>query len=120
MIATQDIAEHAVHYLNKLDFQGQQVVDLLGAAHYSQQDAAKIIGEAIGQPDLQYIEFPKDQAKQGMMQAGMSESLAGLYIEMSTNDPGKVLAGTERTKENTTRTDLEPFAQQFAQALQHA
>ncbi|HYL62526.1 MAG TPA: NmrA family NAD(P)-binding protein, partial [Candidatus Methylomirabilis sp.] len=52
MIATSDIGAFAAESLAKLDFVGMQTRELLGARHVTYTEAARIIGAAIGKPDL--------------------------------------------------------------------
>jgi uncharacterized protein YbjT (DUF2867 family) len=52
MIATRDIGAAAVEALLRLDFQGRQTQELLGPRDVTYTEAAKIIGTAIGKPDL--------------------------------------------------------------------
>jgi uncharacterized protein YbjT (DUF2867 family) len=120
MIATADIGRYAAAQLDRLDFTGFQIHDLLGGGDYSQEAAAQLLGQAIAHPELPYMQFPPEDAKRGMMQMGMSEGAADAYIEMSTHDPARILAGTKRTPGNTTETSLEQFAQTFAQAFAYA
>ena len=68
---------------------------MLGPRDISYAEATRILGERIGKPDLQYVQFSyADQAK-ALVQAGMSESFASLYVEMTrafnegTVKPGK-------------------------------
>lgn len=42
----------------------------------------KVIGTAIGKPDLPWVQFSDDDAFKGMMTAGMSEAIARVYVEM--------------------------------------
>ncbi len=43
---------------------------------------AAAVGKALGKPELPRVTFPDDQAKAGMVQAGLTEDLADNYIEM--------------------------------------
>lgn len=120
MVATQDIAAKAAELLGSGPLQGQTVHYLLGPRNYSMQDATAAIGQAIGRPDLPYIQLSNDQARQGMLQAGMSASLVDLMAEMiRTQNEGKVIVRDVRTAASTTLTTLEAFAQAvFAPAFQ--
>ena len=82
-------------------------------------EATRILGERIGKPDLQYIQFSYADEAQALAQAGMSESFAGLYVEMTRafND-GKVKPQRGRTPENTTPTRFEDFAHELARAYE--
>lgn len=110
IIATQDIAAVAAEKLSKLDFKGKSILNLLGSRDYSQKEMATIVGKAIGQPDLQYIEVSFDDNKRTMVQYGMSESVANGLINMLKNINAG-LSKVERSPENTTPTTLEDFAQ---------
>ncbi|MBC7923826.1 MAG: NAD(P)H-binding protein [Ferruginibacter sp.] len=110
MIATADIAGAAAGIFDRLDFRGVVIRDLLGPRDYSMQETAQILGQAIGKPDLPYVQFSYEDGKQGMQQAGLSASMAELYTEMSrgANEQG-IFNRVSRTPENTTPTALEQF-----------
>ncbi|SHI35560.1 Uncharacterized conserved protein YbjT, contains NAD(P)-binding and DUF2867 domains [Hymenobacter daecheongensis DSM 21074] len=122
MVATKDIAAKAAELLEKADFAAGAVHYVLGPQNYSQQDAARAIGQAIGRPELPYVQFPYEDAKKGMIGAGLSESMAGLYDEMTRNmNEEKVMVREPRTAESTTPTTLSEFAQHvFAPAFRGA
>jgi len=119
IVATKDIAEAAVPYLTKLHFSGQQIRYLLGPRDVDFEEITTVLSKAVGKEDVKYMQFPYDQAKQGLLQFGASESTAEAMVEMqkSMND-GPFLADYKRTPETTTRTNLEEFAEQFAAAYQ--
>lgn len=75
----------------------------------------RIIGKAIGKPDLPYVQFPYEEAEKAMVQMGISQDMAKGFVEMnkSIND-GFAITGTPRTEENTTPTSFEEFAESFA------
>jgi uncharacterized protein YbjT (DUF2867 family) len=115
MIATKDIGAFAAERLAKRDFSGKSVRDLLGQRDLSLNEAAAIIGKKLGKPDLKYVAFPYDEAEKGMVAMGLTPDMSRLYIEMSKalND-GLFAVGIPRTKENTTPTPMEEFADVFA------
>jgi uncharacterized protein YbjT (DUF2867 family) len=109
IIATQDIAMVAADKLYHLDFKGKSSMNLLGNKDYSQKDIASIIGEAIGKPNLTYVEFSYEENKNTLMRYGVSESVADAMIIMWKNiNDG--LSFVERTPGSTTPTTLEYFA----------
>jgi uncharacterized protein YbjT (DUF2867 family) len=115
MIATKDIAAYAADRLVKRDFTGKSVRDLLGQRDLSMYEAAEIIGKKIGKPDLKYIQFPYEEAEQGLVAAGLSRDMSRLYVEMSKAlNEGLFSVGLPRTKENTTPTSFEEFSDTFA------
>ena len=122
MVATKDIAAKATELLDAGQFENQSVYYLLGPRNYSQQEATAAIAQAIGRPGLPYVPFSYEDAKKGMMQAGLSESMANLYDEMTRSmNEGKAMVHEQRTATSTTPTTLDEFAQTvFAPAFKSA
>jgi uncharacterized protein YbjT (DUF2867 family) len=110
MIATHDIAEAAAGALVKLDFSGKQTRELQGQRDLTYLQAAKIVGAAIGIPNLSYVQLPADQVIQGMTQMGISKNMAGLICEMAEalND-GHMRMLEARSAANSTPTTFEEF-----------
>jgi len=115
MIATKDIGAYASERLMRRDFSGKSVRDLLGQRDLSLDEAAAVIGKKMGKPDLKYVAFPYDDAEKGMVAMGLTPDMSKLYIEMSRalND-GLFAVNILRTRENTTPTSIEEFADIFA------
>jgi uncharacterized protein YbjT (DUF2867 family) len=110
MIATSDIGTAAAEELAKLDFVGKQTRELLGPCHVTYTEAAKIIGTAIGKPDLAYRQVPTSVLKPAMMQMGMSSNMVDLLLEMSEAlNTGHMKSQEPRSARNTTPTTLETF-----------
>ncbi len=117
MAHTQDIATKAFQHLLALDFEGKLVEMVAGPRDYTLNEAASILGAAIGKPDLAWIFFPYDQARAAMIQNGLNPNLADLYIEFcQLANAGGLNEGFERNASNTTPTTLESFAVDFANA----
>jgi len=113
MIATKDIGAAAAEALVRLDFKGQQTRELLGQRDISYNEAARIIGAAIGKPALGYIQLPDEQVIQAMTGLGISKSLAILICEMAGSlNNGHMKALEPRTAANTTPTSFEMFVQE--------
>jgi len=119
MVSTGDIGEVAAESLAKLDFAGMQTRELLGARHVTYIEAAKIIGAAIGKPDLAYRQVPGSILKPAMMKMGMSSSMVDLLLEMSEAlNTGHMKSQEPRSARNTTATTVETFvAEVFAPAF---
>lgn len=113
MIATKDIARVAADYLLKREFKGTSVKYALGQRDVSMAEAAAIIGKKINKTDLKYVQFSYEDAEKGFVAAGLSPDMGRLYIEMirAFNDMKVTVV---RTKENTTPTTIEEFAETFA------
>jgi uncharacterized protein YbjT (DUF2867 family) len=115
VISTSDIAVEAARYLLELDFTGMSVKDLLGQRDMTMIEMTQIIGKAIGKADLQYIQFPYEDAEKAMVESGLSQDAARSFIELQRGiNGGIVIAGAQRTAENTTETTFEEFAGIFA------
>jgi uncharacterized protein YbjT (DUF2867 family) len=110
IIATGDIGKAAADALSRLDFRGKQTKELHGQRDLDYLEAATIIGQAIGKPDLQYIQAPDDQIRAAMVHIGMSDNMAGLILEMSAAlNSGHMRVLEPRTARNTTHTKFESF-----------
>jgi uncharacterized protein YbjT (DUF2867 family) len=115
MIATKDIGAYASERLTKRDFIGKSVRDLLGQRDLTLDEAAAIIGKKLGKPDLKYVAFPYDEAEKGLVAMGLTPDMSKLYVEMSKGmNEGLFAVNVGRTKENTTPTSFEEFADVFA------
>lgn len=119
-IATRDISDAASRRMQKGDWKGKEVMDLLGPRDINMIEATAALGRAIGKPDLKYVQFPYPDALQGMIGAGLSRSLAESYIEMNTAFNEGTLSIPKRTPANTTPTPIDEFAKDFAKAYQAA
>jgi uncharacterized protein YbjT (DUF2867 family) len=112
MIATRDIAAEAAKLITDGSWSGTNVRELLGPRDYSINDAARIIGEVAGK-QVKHVQVPYEAARDAMQQMGLSESVAGKYIEMYQGlENGKVAPEQPRNAAATTPTTLEDFARQ--------
>ena len=122
MIATEDIADATAHLFVDGKFHGHAVRYLLGPRDLTMTEATRILGEAIGKPGLQYFQFPEDDARKAMADAGMSGSVVEAMLEMQRGfNAGIVRPTRERSVESTTPTTLESFSKSvFAHAYRAA
>jgi uncharacterized protein YbjT (DUF2867 family) len=117
MIATQDIAHEAAEILGNLEFRDRTVVELAGPRQLSLQEATSILGQAIGKPDLAYVQFPYAEAEKAMLGMGMKPSIVSLMVEMQRAfNEGRVVPEKQPAKGKTT---FEQFAKTFAKAYQN-
>jgi len=119
MVATRDIAAAAAEILTRPTFTGRSFRELLGPREHTMRDATRILGEAIGRPDLAYVEFPEEDARNAMVSSGLSPDVARLFLEMNDGfNRGRVHPIQGRRPETTTPTTLEQFARDtFAPAF---
>lgn len=121
MVATKDVADLAAKHLAELDFSGKTVRPILGERDYSFKEITGIIGDAIGKPDLQYMQFSVEQSKAGMAGLGISESVAEDITCMETSLKNGIMNYQPRTTSNSSPTSAEAFIQEiFAPAYLNA
>jgi uncharacterized protein YbjT (DUF2867 family) len=122
MVATKDIAEEAARLLLAKTLSGHTVRYLLGPRDLTMTEATRILGRAIGKPDLRYIQFPEEEARKAMSGMGMSDSAIDALLEMQRGfNAGRIRPTQERNASNTTPTPLEEFAETvFAQSYRAA
>jgi uncharacterized protein YbjT (DUF2867 family) len=114
MVASRDIAEVVVRELGSPAVRG--VLHLHASRPYTFRDVARILGSAIGRPELKHVRAEPQQARAAMLQAGFSADAADRMEEMArwlsaaarTSLPGPV---------EVTPTTLEEFAPQFRAAF---
>ena len=111
MIATRDIAKVAAEKLLNLPFAGKSHLDLLGDRNYTQIEVTQIIGAAIGKPELPYVEFSYADQKAGLVQYGISESVADAYVGLYEGINIGQLSHGVRNAETTTPTSFEWFVE---------
>ena len=109
MVATQDVAKVAAGYLSSLDFNGKVVQAVMGPGNYSLRKFTSIIGKAIGKPDLAYVQFPVDQAKEAFLKNGFSPDFVDNLIEMGTAIKTGFMNYQQRDDSTTTPTTAEEF-----------
>jgi uncharacterized protein YbjT (DUF2867 family) len=121
-IATRDIGAVAAEVLAAPSFTGRSFRELLGPRDYTMGQATRILGQAIGHPELPYVEFPYDQARQALTAMGLSPDVARLFVEMAEGfNTGRIRPIQGRKPETTTPTTLEQFAADtFAPAFKAA
>lgn len=81
----------------------------------SAKEVAGVLGNAIGKPELPWVAFSDEQALGGMLQAGLPQEMASLYVEMGkAAGDGRLWEDFEKNKKVTGTTKLEDFAREFA------
>ena len=113
LIATRDIGTAAANALLRREFRGKQTQELQGQRDLDYVEVASIIGKAIGQPSLTYMQAPDDQLRAAMVQMGMSANFVGLILEMAgALNSGHMQALEPRSEANTTPTAFEVFVEE--------
>ncbi|HEX6721910.1 MAG TPA: hypothetical protein VF107_10100, partial [Burkholderiaceae bacterium] len=114
MVATADIATVVARELVEPKTRG--VLHLHAPLHYTFQQAATILGEAIGRPSLLHVQSAPDQARAAMLEAGFSPDAAERMAEMAR----WLSAGVRRLPGpvEVMTTTLEDFAPRFREAYE--
>ena len=74
------------------------------------QEAASIVGNAIGKPNLAYVHVPSTALGQVIVEMGLPKKTAELLIEMWDGaNAGLIVPQEVRSAKNTTPTTLESF-----------
>jgi uncharacterized protein YbjT (DUF2867 family) len=121
MIAARDVGEFAAQELVAQGFTGFSTLELLGQRDLSLDEAATVVGAAIGKPKLSYQSFPGFMVEQGLKQIGLPSRTAALMSEMSDAlNEGRLNPQEPRSERNTTPTSIETFVQQVFLTAYHA
>ncbi len=112
-----DIAAVAAEELLNLSFTGK-TNNYIASDERKAKEVASVIGNAIGKPELPWINFPDEQALGGMLQAGLSNEIASNFVEMGTAlRSGEMIADYHKNRPATFgKIKLEDFAKTFAAA----
>ncbi len=120
LIAAADIGRYAALRLAAQDFEGFEVVNLIGPSLVTFAEITETIGAAIGKPDLPFVQFSYEDAQKGMVSMGIPEQMASLFIELYQGAIKGLLRPEAGTEVVNTKTSLATFAQVFATAYRAA
>jgi uncharacterized protein YbjT (DUF2867 family) len=103
------IAETIVH-----PFEGKSV-RYVAADIRTTNEIAKVLGTAIGKPDLHWEDVSDEQILEGFLKAGFPETIAPLYVEMGAAMRSQILfEDFDNVKPDLAGIRLEDFAKEFA------
>lgn len=116
LVHPRDIAKAATEELLNLEFYGSSIRYIIGDER-SGKEIASVLGKAIGK-ELNWVVFTDDQQKQGLLQAGLSETHADGYTNMGQAIRKGFMQDDARKNSLTfASTKLEDFAAEFASAF---
>jgi nucleoside-diphosphate-sugar epimerase len=116
LVHPRDIAAVALEELLNANFKGSSVRYIFGDER-SGKEIAETFGKSVGK-ELNWVVFTDDQQKQGLLQAGLSETHAKNFTEMGKAlREGYMQADVRKHKPAPAKTKLEDFAKEFAQAF---
>ncbi|MBS1510741.1 MAG: NAD(P)H-binding protein [Bacteroidetes bacterium] len=116
LVHTSDIANAAAEELLPLSFTGFSVRYIAGDEKTG-TEIATALGNAIGKPELPWIEFTDEQTLEGMRQAGLKETMAEAYTTMGKSlREGKMQEDYWKHRPALGTIKLADFVQEFAAA----
>ncbi len=94
-------------------------VRYVASGEYTGNEAARILGAAIGKPDLKWVVFTDEQAQSGMEKSGMPANIVALFVEMYASIHSGALRQDYDLHKPTAmgKVKLEDFAKEFAAAF---
>ena len=113
MIATRDIGKMAAQALAHLDFRGHSSRELHGMRDVTYQEVARLVGAAIGKPDLAYRQVPAMFLKPALVGMGMSANMVDLLLQMSD------AMNSGYMRKLSKRAPRKPPAQPHGRSLRH-
>ncbi|CAN5848105.1 NmrA family NAD(P)-binding protein [soil metagenome] len=117
LTATTDIADVAALQLLSLNFKGKQIV-YISSDEKTWADITSTLTKAIGKENIPWVEFTDQQSMEGMLQAGLPETIAKGYTNMGAAlRSGEMEADYWKNKPaQQGKVKLNDFAKQFAAA----
>jgi len=114
MVATRDIGMKMAEFLDALKFSGSSVFEFVGPREVTMNEAAKVIGKAIGKPDLKYAHLSFQEDEDEMIASGMRHHIAKSLAEMHrAMNERKIIPMQKLTPEHKGKTTIEEFATIF-------
>jgi uncharacterized protein YbjT (DUF2867 family) len=120
-IATKDIGAYVANRVVARDFSGTSIQELHGQRDISMNEAAAIVGKAVGTSDITYVQVPSPMLEAALLKMGLPKKTAELIIEMWDGaNAGLIVPQEARSARNTTPTTLESFVTEiFVPAYLH-
>jgi len=114
-VSSLDIAEAIVEELES-KVPGRKV-RYIASEELPCNEAAGILGAAIGKPDLKWVSISDEQQLNGYKAHGMNDSLARQFVEMNASiHNGKFYEDYNRNKPTLGKVKMKDFAKEFAAA----
>jgi uncharacterized protein YbjT (DUF2867 family) len=112
-VSPLDIATVIAEEIEK-PFNGRET-RYIASDEVSPNEVAKILGEAIGKPDLKWLTISDEQFLNGLLAAGMNPQIAKGFMEMNASSRGGVLyKDYNNNKPTLGKIKLKDFAKEFA------
>jgi len=117
MTSPYDIGYTVANELIRGSFKGIEIRELLSEPPITMSEATRLLGEAIGKPDLIYVQFANEDYIAGLTSAGVSSELAHLLVEMGNAfNQGKLNPQQQRSATTTAPSSFASFVPVLAGA----
>ncbi len=115
---TNDIVDVATDVLSNNTFNGKQIL-YIASDERTFNEVTTVLGNIIGKSDLVWVEFTDKQSLDGMLQSGLSQTIANGYTEMGKAIRSKVMEADywNNRPAQLGKIKLEDFANEFAFAF---
>jgi len=115
MVSPLDIAAAASEELTQINAQNK--VRYIASDESTCNEVAKLIGEAIGKPGLQWLTFTDEQVRKSRLEHGIPPAIADLLVELGTAiHNGLLRSDYEKHKPALGKVKLQEFMKEFAAA----
>ncbi len=113
---TSDIADAVSHHLLNLNFTGASI-QYVASDECSVADIATALSSAANKPNTPWITFSDADSLNGMLQAGLPETIANGYVQMGKSiREGLIQADYWKNKPQLGKVKLADFAKEFTAA----
>jgi len=113
-VSPKDIAEAVAEEL--LLYPEKTTIRYVGSEEMTCNEAARVIGAAVGKPWLKWVLLSDKEMLQGLKMAKVPEKLAGTLVEMqAVMHSGKTLDSFHRSRPEMGKIKLADFAKEFAE-----
>ena len=119
-IAAADVGGAAADALRETNAKGVVVRELTGPRDITPTEATRLIGKAIGKPELPYVRFPDKGFVAGLASAGIHPDAARLFLEMAQAFNKGIVRPQPGNGKIRTATTFEAFAEGYARAYRAA
>ncbi len=118
LVAPSDIAAVAAEELTSTATGTK--VRYIASDEHTASETARILGNAIGKPELQWLTLTNKQTQSGMEEKGIPANIATLFVELGASlHSGALIEDYELHKPTVMgKVKLEDFAKEFAAAFQ--
>lgn len=120
MISARDVGVAAARAMLARDWTGWETRELRGPRHLTYPEVTRILGAALGLPDLPYVRLPDADMIGVLREAGVAEPQATLLVGLSRGlSDGTVASREERSASNTMPTRFEDYAAELTSAPEY-